>query len=197
MRAAFVTVAVATAVLFVATAPISSGDTSERQIGSSMGKPSISDDQRKTSDQFADLSSHNITQAQAHAATHKSPGAEAILGPSLTDAQIAAIIAADEDTVRPSIQSDHYNYDSESHHLDQIYKTVDAGLSLHKIHEIFHSEDSNRPVNLTDAEISEAITEHNAAVEWTRKKGYRTKDADRCYLSSECWPNFGEMFGWE
>jgi len=52
-----------------------------------------------------DLYSHNITEAQAHAATHMSPGSEAIPGPSLTNAQIAAIIAADEDPLHSSTES--------------------------------------------------------------------------------------------
>lgn len=160
-------------------------------------RPYVSDEQMKADGQFADLYSHNITKAQAHAATHLSPGPEAILGPSLTDAQVAAIIAADEDPLISVNDSDHlqYDYDSERDRLHQIYKTLNAGMSLEEIHRLFHSKNNNRPINLTDTEIGDVIPAHAAAAWRTSVSSFESDDVPLCEKSyhTECWPTLEEL----
>lgn len=75
------------------------------------------------------------------------------------DAVIAADEAPDEQRDTPEDEGLSWDYDEEKHHIDHIYKTLNASFSLSEIHTLFH--DSNGlPIMLSDGEVDAAIDAH-------------------------------------
>lgn len=112
---------------------------------------------------------HNVTDAQLLTAT--TPKQDQWL--NLTDAQVDAIIAANEAPLKSGKDYDlHYddvkfyknynlvNYEGERKHLDQINRVLLANLSLPEIHELFHS--AGQPIRLTDEKVDAALSSHYA-----------------------------------
>lgn len=115
---------------------------------------------------------HNVTEAQLLTATTPRQGQWL----KLTDAQIDAIIAANEAPVKSGedyrvpydyIETDQKykigNYERERKHLDQINRVLLANLSLPEIHDLFHYE--SRPVTLADEEVDAALSSHYGQTE--------------------------------
>jgi len=112
---------------------------------------------------------HNVTDAQLLTATTPKPGQWL----NLTDAQVDAIIAANEAPLKSGEDySLHYNdiefdkdynlvnYEGDRKHLDQINRVLLANLSLPEIHDLFHS--AGQPITLTDEKVDAALSSHYA-----------------------------------
>lgn len=102
---------------------------------------------------YKEFMEHNVTTGQYLAAT-QTEGRQAIV---LTDAQVDAILAADE--APEPVPYVWHSWDGDGReraHLSQIYRALDAGLSLQDIHGIFHDADG-MPFYPTDVDADEKI----------------------------------------
>lgn len=117
---------------------------------------------------------HNVTDAQILTATTPKPDQWL----KLTDAQVDAIIAANEASLKSGedyrvmyndldIDKDYNltNYKRERKHLDQINRVLLANLSLPEIQDLFHS--AGQPITLTDEQVDAALGSHYARTEST------------------------------
>lgn len=86
----------------------------------------------------------------------------------LSDAQVDAVVAADEPLFDPTASPDQDteredNAPHEDHqdkrHIKHIYQTLNANFSLPEIHELFHDE-HGVPIMLSDKEVDAAIAAH-------------------------------------
>jgi len=99
---------------------------------------------------------HNITLAQFAVTTSNRDGWTI----DITDAQVDAVIAADEAPLEQD-ESLTWDYDKEKRHTSHVYKTLNAGFSLSDIHILFHNIDG-LPIRFSDEEVDAAIAEHAA-----------------------------------
>jgi len=130
---------------------------------------------------------HNVTDAQILTATTPKPDQWL----KLTDAQVDAIIAANEAPLKSGedyrvlyneleIDKDYNlsNYEGERKHLDQINRVLLANLSLPEIHDLFHS--TGQPITLTDEQVDAALHSHYARTGSTAPVFCGEDDVDGC-----------------
>lgn len=132
------------------------------------------------------LNQHNVTDAQLLTATTPKPNCWL----KLTDAQVDAIIAANEASLKSGedyrvmyeeveFEKDYHlpDYAGERKHLDQINRVLLANLTLPEIHDLFHSE--GQPITLTDEQVDAALSSHYARTESTAPV-FCGEDVDGC-----------------
>jgi len=104
---------------------------------------------------------HNVSSAHRDAAMQTE---DPRVPTELSDAQVNAIVAADEASSDQDTGEDDgvpYDFEQDVRHIKHIYRTLNASFSLTEIHQLFHNKDG-LPIMLSDGEVDAAITAHAA-----------------------------------
>lgn len=123
---------------------------------------------------------NNVSSAQRHAAMQTE---DPQVPTELSDAQVDAIVAADEssfdqDAADRKGSSDQdadgedntpYDFQQDVRHIKHIYRALNASFSLSEIHKLFHNKDG-LPIMLSDQEVDAAIVAHAANAARTVKR---------------------------